>query len=1217
MLTNGEFRAICNVAVNKNAIVANKNTVNEKVNRSCTLNIFREQSDINGIPILSFLNMEDGSGPRRNRAGESERAESFCFHRSFLSWTYFAVNVQTFLAAVIIAFAAMNARAATYYVRTDGHDTASGANDTANASTGAWLTINHATATAVAGDTINVGPGNFPEEVRCADHAGSNGSPVTIQATTPGATMVGSFTLEEPYINLSGFYVTNKSVFGAGGVFPQLYIAQNGSHCIVSNNTFNPRFDATISPIIKWNGADNQPFGVAGSFNTIISNTILNPRSEMVFRIFGDTNLVTGNFLGNLDFADCAQIFGRGNAFTYNVCSNLFFSGLNNNHADCFQLFGSAGGSSFGSKDHLIEGNIYIGGPSLTNSESLWQVGNMTDDGNSEVKNITIRNNIFIGIAAKCSVTMPSVYFYNNVFVRCGTNTQNGGAVLIYNSNAVGNATGGRVYNNIAIDCGLAGATNTGLTYFDSGLVNVKSDYNAVYKMVNGRLAAVQIDSSHRAVGDVGGWDTTDWWEPNGINGPKKNVAGTLSDVVSDPGLINWTAGDFRIQPRSVLIGSGLYLTNFTTDIRGASRGTSGWDIGPYKYLATDSDRTLACFVDSRVIGAYSVVSSGLLTLYWPQNPLRTQMKVYGRTATNKPSAWQNWNPVYTNNAATITNYGSYSQAITNGIPYEFQMEQLLSTNPPPCRDLATNGWRSYQYVSTGFNVPVCDTRGKIVLLVESGIASSISAELTQLNDDLVGAGYTVFRHDVAAVEVTAGGWSSAVTATKALITTDYNTDTSADWYLFIVGHVPIPYSGLNSPGSHVENFGAHPADSWYADMTGTWTDSTANDSSATTSSAQFNTPGDGKFDQSFIPAAPTMRVGRIDFKGMPAFSKTEVQLLQQYFARNHAWRHGQVSVRKKALVYSDTDPVLQNADKPIEAHDLAASIFGGLTGLAGAPTVERGNWLTFASNPATNYLFAMKQGSGHFTEDVQMGTIESFAATNYQSGVFESLFGSYYGDWDTGINTNDFLWVALASAGNTVASYYHANNTPMNLTAMDEPIGFDLYAKGANKFAGTDARYTDYVRITAGTGQESLTIEEQEQYITLLGDPTILIAPTIPPSSVTNTPSGADNVITWTGSTDENIDGYHVYRASTSTPNTFTRLTTSTTTSPYTDTGAASGSYRYMVRAVKYNATANRTFYSASQGVFSAAGTGGGGSSTGGALFSGRPIISGKAIFR
>jgi hypothetical protein len=45
---------------------------------------------------------------------------------------------------------------ATYYVRTDGHDTASGANNTSNATTGAWLTIAKAVSTVAAGDTVYI-----------------------------------------------------------------------------------------------------------------------------------------------------------------------------------------------------------------------------------------------------------------------------------------------------------------------------------------------------------------------------------------------------------------------------------------------------------------------------------------------------------------------------------------------------------------------------------------------------------------------------------------------------------------------------------------------------------------------------------------------------------------------------------------------------------------------------------------------------------------------------------------------------------------------------------------------------------------------------------------------------------------------------------------------------------------------------------------------------
>ena len=46
--------------------------------------------------------------------------------------------------------------AATYYVRNDGHDTASGANNTTDGTTGAWQTLSKAQATATTGDTVKL-----------------------------------------------------------------------------------------------------------------------------------------------------------------------------------------------------------------------------------------------------------------------------------------------------------------------------------------------------------------------------------------------------------------------------------------------------------------------------------------------------------------------------------------------------------------------------------------------------------------------------------------------------------------------------------------------------------------------------------------------------------------------------------------------------------------------------------------------------------------------------------------------------------------------------------------------------------------------------------------------------------------------------------------------------------------------------------------------------
>src|SRR5205814_10730318 len=66
-----------------------------------------------------------------------------------------------------------------------------------------------------------------------------------------------------------------------------------------------------------------------------------------------------------------------------------------------------------------------------------------------------------------------------------------------------------------------------------------------------------------------------------------------------------------------------------------------------------------------------------------------------------------------------------------------------------------------------------------------------------------------------------------------------------------------------------------------------------------------------------------------------------------------------------------------------------------------------------------------------------------------------------------------------------------------------------------------------------------------------------------------------------------DSVLGYHVYRAGTA-AGLFTRLTSSLVgETSFTDTGVASGTYTYMVRAVKLESTTSGTYFNSSQGVF------------------------------
>ena len=447
----------------------------------------------------------------------------------------------------------------------------------------------------------------------------------------------------------------------------------------------------------------------------------------------------------------------------------------------------------------------------------------------------------------------------------------------------------------------------------------------------------------------------------------------------------------------------------------------------------------LPCHVGPKTIRAYSLADSNSICLVWPTNEYRQELRIARRIYTNRPSAWQNWVDIHAvSDPVVARSASSYCDSnVSRGIPYEYRISVLITNYE--CSSRTIYPFWYYQHICTGSGVPLRDRSGKLVLLVESGLAVPLTNELARLQDDLIGDGYEVFRHDVAANDVTHAGWFTSVTNTKALIRADYLTDTNADWTIFIVGHVPVPYSGLSSPGGHLGNYGAHPADWYYADMNeSAWTDASANDTTGDFS-AQHNVPGDGKFDQSNVATAPEMRIGRVDLRNLPAFGKSEVELVRQYLDRDHAWRHKQFIVRDLGIINSNNNVGLIYRGMPHDSHDIQSAFFGSPN------NTILGSWLVAAASASNSFLLAASYGNGYYDRDLQIGYTKDFAATNLHA-VFTTMFGSYFGDWDSAIITNAVLLAPLASGGYTLSSYYHSDIMNIGTSAMGEPIGYELY---------------------------------------------------------------------------------------------------------------------------------------------------------------------------
>ena len=263
------------------------------------------------------------------------------------------------------------------------------------------------------------------------------------------------------------------------------------------------------------------------------------------------------------------------------------------------------------------------------------------------------------------------------------------------------------------------------------------------------------------------------------------------------------------------------------------------------------------------------------ITLQWSGENANT-IKIYRKTSTDNDS--------FLSPIATLS--GASSQYVDDnvelGAAYEYRVEKEYS-------NFVANG-----YILSGIKVIKNENKGRLVLLVEATIASSLEPELRTLEQDIVGDGWSVTRLDVQV--------SESVPGVRDRIRQTYNSAPTEVKAVFIVGHVPVPYSGLIMPDGHPDHRGAWPADAYYGDMDGNWTDASVNNSSAT-DPRNHNVPGDGKFDQSQLPSDLELQVGRVDFVDLFDFEESETELLRKYLNKNHAFRNKQFVVSPRALV--------------------------------------------------------------------------------------------------------------------------------------------------------------------------------------------------------------------------------------------------------------------------------------------------------------------------
>jgi len=514
------------------------------------------------------------------------------------------------------------------------------------------------------------------------------------------------------------------------------------------------------------------------------------------------------------------------------------------------------------------------------------------------------------------------------------------------------------------------------------------------------------------------------------------------------------------------------------------------------------------------------------------------------------------------------------------GVAYEYSFQRTRSTAPTT----------AYGSIVAGRQLSLTDQRGKVILLVDSTMAVPLAPELTLLERNLAGDGWTIFRHDVARSAVSPASTNTAdyaprlaeVQAVRAIVQADYNTAPGTDWALLIVGRVPVPYSGQIAPDGHGDHIGSWPTDSYYGDIDGTWTDTIVNNSATTLSDQRSrNVPGDGKFDHSSLPSNVEIETGRVDFLNMTSAPAgfNETTLLRQYLSRNHQFRRGlgaYANVQRRAII-DDGFGYFGGEAFAASGYRNAIGFFGRSSG-----QVDALDW--FGNLGTLPVLFAYGCGGGSFTSASGIGTTAFEFSRKDSKAVFCALFGSYFGDWDA---TNNFLRAPL---GGTQDSLGLAN-------VWSGRGYFHLYHMALGETIGYGVRYTVNNSESITTGGWSQNGYIRSIHYGLVGDPTLRLHTVRPPENVSAASSAGGVALTWQASPDASL-GYHVYRG-TSASGPFTRLTGGPATSAdpagsplsiatlsTNDATAIPGTdYHYLVKAVKTETSASGTYVNSSTG--------------------------------
>ena len=552
-------------------------------------------------------------------------------------------------------------------------------------------------------------------------------------------------------------------------------------------------------------------------------------------------------------------------------------------------------------------------------------------------------------------------------------------------------------------------------------------------------------------------------------------------------------------------------------------------------------------FSESRSVSGYVITDelSNSLILHWNTTPNTTQFNIYKRGINSTV-----WGTPIATVAADVVSYTDTD--VEKYTIYEYAIERITNTDDR----FKPGNIYGYSYLSASIEAPAIHNRGAIWVITTKLISDSLDTEITQLESDLAADGWNVYMHSLAE-NVSVGDVKSFITEKQSTIGCDA---------VYFLGHVPVPYSGVFCddasypvpPDGHAEtdpnsHCGAWPADVYYGDISGSWTDTEA--SLRAKRAENNNEIGDGKFDQILIPGKVDIAVGRVDMSDLPLFGMSEVALTKRYLNKVHKFKVGGTPLANEAIIENN----FTGADEGFSSGALA-----DFYAACGDNSITQAD--VFTSSESKDYLLGYTCGAGWYTSCSGFGTSDNFKTKN--AAAFNHIFGSFFGDWDI---TNNLMRASLAT----------------------EKLNFNCMWSGRPKWTthtlAIGESYADVTKRTQNNINDYQTsFFRNSVHIAMLGDPSLRLNTISPAQNIVATANAnRDNVtITWEATPETDIEGYFVYRSHRKTGRYQLINSTPITELSLTDNDPYEGTNHYMVRVAKKQITGSGSYINLSLGI-------------------------------